>query len=277
MRRPPRTLLLGAFAAAGLAVLAGGAWMGLATRQPLVAEEVLPVPPEPPRLAEGPEVERCLGLLRTDAEGARSFALTWEAEGGGEAAKHCEALALLALGDPPRAAERLEQIAARSRAGHPARAAVFAQAAQAWLMSGEPGRAFGAATMALALTPEDADLLIDRAVALGNLGRYQEAVSDLDRALVIDADRAEALVFRAAAWRHLDRAGPARRDIDRALALAPDSAEALLERGILRQLAGDTDGARMDWERAIELAPDSATADLAAQNLALNEAGPFRR
>jgi hypothetical protein len=42
-------------------------------------------------------------------------------------------------------------------------------------------------------------------------------------------------------------------------------------------LAGDTEGARMDWERAIEIAPHSAAADLAFQNLALNEAGPAAR
>jgi regulator of sirC expression with transglutaminase-like and TPR domain len=53
--------------------------------------------------------------------------------------------------------------------------------------------------------------------------------------------------------------------------------EALLERGIIRQLKGDTAGAKADWQRAVALAPDSATADLAQQNLALNEAGPQRR
>jgi Tfp pilus assembly protein PilF len=109
------------------------------------------------------------------------------------------------------------------------------------------------------------------------MGRFREAVVDLDRALASDPERPDALVFRAAAWRNLDRAEPARRDVERALALDAANAEALLERGILRQLAGDTEGARMDWERAIEIAPHSATADLAFQNLALNEVGPAAR
>jgi regulator of sirC expression with transglutaminase-like and TPR domain len=277
MQRPARNLLLGAFAAAVLAALSAAAWIVAAPRVALTAEEVLPVPPEPPRLADGPEMERCLALLRTDAEDAQAFARRWDAEGGGEGARHCDALAMLALGDPARAAERLEALALRSRAGGTARAAVFAQAAQAWLMAGQPNRAFGATTMALTLTPDDADLLVDRAVALGSLTRYREAIADLDRALAIAPDRAEALVFRAAAWRHLDRTENALRDIARALAISPDNPEALLERGILRQLGGDGAGARSDWERAIALAPDTATADLAAQNLALNEAGPFRR
>lgn len=277
MARPVRSLLLGAFAAAALSALAGGAWM-LAGPAPVeTAGETLPLPPEPPRFVEGPEADRCIALLRTDPEAARNLARDWEKDGGGDGAQHCAALATLALGEVERAAEALEKLARTSRAGNAARGAVFAQAAQAWLMAGDPARAFAATTMALTLMPDDVELLIDRAVALGNLGRYGESVADLDRALAADPERPDALVFRAAAWRQMDRAEPARRDIERALALDPANAEALLERGILRQLAGDTEGARMDWERAIELAPHSAAADLAFQNLALSEAGPAAR
>lgn len=277
MRRPPRTLLLGAFAAATLAALAAGVWMATLPGPALQAEEALPLPPEPPRLADGPEAERCFALLRSDAEEAHAEATAWEAAGGGEAARQCSALARLALGDPAGAAAQLERIAIESLASRTARATVFAQAGQAWLMAGDAGRAVGAVSLALAQTPDDTELLIDRAVALGILGRYGEAAADLNDALAREPERAEALVLRAAAWRQLERAEAALRDIERALTLAPDNAEALLERGILRQLAGDSEGARMDWERAIEIAPDSATADLAAQNLALSEAGPARR
>jgi len=277
MRHPARTLLLGGFAATALLALAVGVWLHAAPEPIERTAEALPLPPESPRLADSPDMDRCLGLLRTNPEEARSFAASWTERGGTEGAQHCGALAMLALGDASRAAERLEAIAARSLAGSTARSAVFAQATQAWLLAGQPNRAFASATLALTLAPDDADLLIDRAVTLGNLGRYAEAVMDLDRALSVEPGRAEALVFRAAAWRHMDRAGSARRDVERALEIAPDNAEALLERGILRQLVGDSEGARMDWERAVEIAPGSATADLALQNLALNEAGPFRR
>jgi regulator of sirC expression with transglutaminase-like and TPR domain len=186
-------------------------------------------------------------------------------------------LSLLAVGEPERAATLLEQLAGRSQASPGTRAAVFGQAAQAWLMAGDAGRAYGAVTMALTLAPSDSELLTDRAVAAATLGRYAEAVEDLNRVLAAEPARAEALVFRAAAWRHLDRPELADRDVQRALAAAPENAEALLERGILRQLRGDEEGARADWERAIQLSPDSATADLAMQNLALSEAGPARR
>jgi tetratricopeptide (TPR) repeat protein len=277
MRRPFRTALLGVFAAASLAALGAGVWLLAAPRPAQTAQEALPAPPEPPRLAEGPDIERCLALLRADPEAARAFAERWDAAGGGDGARYCHALAVLALGDPAAGAERLENIAGRSRSGNAARAAVYAQATQGWLMAGLPGRAIGSATLALTLTPDDIDLLIDRAVALGNLGRYREAVEDLDRALALDAERTEALVFRAAAWRHLDRKEDALRDVERALELSPLNAEAFLERGILRHLRGEVERAREDWERVVAIAPDSAAADLATQNLALSEAGPQRR
>jgi tetratricopeptide (TPR) repeat protein len=276
--KPVRPVLLGAFAAVLLVTAAGGGWF--ANRGPVAeaASEELPLPPAVPRVADGPEYELCLGLLRQDPEHARGFAESWEARsGGGEGARHCGALALLALGEPERAAERLEQLGRASGASAAARASVLAQAGQAWMMAGDGSRAFGATTMALVLAPDDLELLLDRAVALGTLGRYAEALEDVNRVLGLDADRVEAWVFRAAAHRRLDRVDQAAEDVARALALAPENAEALLERGIIRQLTGDTAGARADWEMAIRQAPDSATADLAQQNLALNEAGPRRR
>ena len=164
-----------------------------------------------------------------------------------------------------------------SRSGNTARAAVFGQAAQAWMMHGDPNRAFAAATIALTLAPNDVELLVDRSVVLAGMRRYAESIEDLDAALALEPERAEAWVLRAAALRHLERVDQAVLAVERALMLAPDNAEGLLERGIIRQLRGDVAGARNDWQRAIELAPDSMAADLAAQNIQLNELGPARR
>lgn len=237
----------------------------------------LPLPPEPPRLTDSPEYDTCLTLLRTDAEDALAMAQAWEQHGGGEGARHCTALAQLALGEPDRAAEKLERLASDSRAGNAARAAVYAQAVQAWTMAAQPGRAYAASTLALTLSPEDPALLVDRALAAASLSRYDEALLDLDHALRLEPGRPDTLVFRAAALRHLDRQADAMRDVEAALARDPEHPEALLERGILKQLKGDTAGARRDWQRTVDVAPDSPAADLAQQNLALNEAGPRRR
>jgi tetratricopeptide (TPR) repeat protein len=273
---PRLPLVLGALAAVALGAAALTAWRGGLGATGADAGAALPLPPEMPRLADGPDYDRCLALLRDDPEEAMRFARAWDATGGGEAAAHCAALALIGLGEPDRAAGQLERIAIGSRAGNLARAAVYGQAAQAWLMAGDLNRAFGAVTLALTLAPQDPDLLVDRSVVLAGMRRYRDALEDLDRALALDPERVEALVFRSAALRHLNDPGAARTTIERALALAPDNAEALLERGILRQFAGDALGARADWQRAMQVAPDTIAADLAAQNLALSEMGTQR-
>jgi tetratricopeptide (TPR) repeat protein len=237
----------------------------------------LPVPPVPPRIAEGPDYEKCLGMLSDDPTGAYVFADAWIATGGGDGAVHCEALADIELGNPERGAAMLQKLAADSTAAALARASIFGQAEEAWMMASQPDRAYDSATQALALKPDDADLLIERATAANAMGRFMDAIDDLNRALELDPRRADALVLRGTAWRNEEKLDLAQKDIDHAIDIDPDAPEALLERGILRQRKGDAAGAQADWERAIQLDPDSTAADLAQQNLALLEAGPDRR
>lgn len=271
---PRRIILLSAMGVLLLGA-AGGGWWWLSRETTLAVD--LPIPPEPPRLTDDPEYDRCLSLLRDDAEGAIAFAQQWERDGGGEGARHCAAWALISLGLPERAADQLERLARGSLAGGPARAALYGQAGQAWMMAGDANRAFAAITIALTLQPNDPDLYTDRAVALASQRRFADALQDLDRALQIDPERAETLVFRAASLRALERVDDAVASVERALVLAPDNPEGLLERGILRQLRGDAEGARRDWERVLVVAPDSVAADLADQNLSLSAAGPMLR
>ncbi len=261
---------------AALALMAGVgcviAWRAFQAPPENVA--ILPVPPVPPRIASGKDYEDCLAMLASDPRGADGFAAAWEATGGGDGATHCYGLAEIALGNAENGAEILEKLGTESKAPAAARAMILGQAVQAWLMAGDAGHAYGAATLALMLSPDDPDLLIDRSVAAATLEHYADAITDLDRALALDPHRPDALVYRAAAWRELDRLDLAAGNIGEALTLDPDFADALLERGIERQRFGDLSGARADWERAMALAPDTPTSDLAEQNLALLEAGP---
>jgi regulator of sirC expression with transglutaminase-like and TPR domain len=272
-----RLLVIGA---ASLAVVAASAtvwlWAG-DTAEPEIASLALPVPPFPPRIAQGETYEHCLALLANDPSGASTLAETWAAQGGGEGAAHCEALAQIALGRPEAGAAQLERLAATSKAPDLARASLLAQAVQARLMADQPDRAQAAATTALGLSPDDIELLIDRATADQALQQSEPAIEDLSHVLELDPMRVDALVLRAAAWRRLDKLDMAAADITRALELDPQEPEALLERGILRQRQGDRVGARHDWQRARMIDPNSTTADLADQNLALLEAGPDRR
>lgn len=238
-------------------------------------DDVLAPPSSLPRgIASGPQYEKCLAMLPKDPAGAARFARSWGAAGGGNGATQCAALAAIALGDPARGAAMLENLAADPALAPLVRASLEAQADQAWLMAGQAEPAFRAASAALALSPRDPELLIDRAIAAAMLQRYSVAIADLTEALAIDPKRADALVYRAAAWRRLGDLSRAQNDIDRAFSLDPENADALLERGIIRQRRGDLAGARADWQEASTLAPDSATGDLARQNLALLDAGP---
>jgi tetratricopeptide (TPR) repeat protein len=264
-----------------LAAAGGGAWHFIPSTSgdiegAAAAGEDLPIPPVPPRIAESPDYERCLTMLATDPAGAESFATAWQAKDGGTAAAHCLALSMIALGEPAHGAEMLERVASDGNVPRAARAVIYGQATQAWLMTGRAVDANRAAGLALALSADDPDLLVEGAVAAVAALHYQDAVDDLTRALALDGKRADAYTWRASAWRHLDRLDEAEADIERAVAIDPDNPEALLERGILRQRRDDRAGARTDWERTIVLAPDTAAADLAQQNLALLEAGPER-
>jgi tetratricopeptide (TPR) repeat protein len=276
-----RIAMIGAAGVLLLAIAGGLVWHATSTSDIETAaddgSEMLPVPPIPPRIADGPDYERCLGMLVTDPDDAASFAEAWVAKGGGDGAAHCLALSKIAQGSPADGAAMLEHLAGSSHASNVARATLYGQATQAWLMTGDVQHAFNAATQALALAPDDDDVLINRAIAAGDLEHYQDAIDDLTHALAIDAHRVDAMTYRAADWRHLDQLDKAQDDIDRALTLDPDNADALLERGIIRQRHNNSAGARTDWERAVQLAPDTSTADLARQNLALLEAGPDQR
>ena len=185
-----------------------------------------------------------------DPRGAANFAAGWT--DGGEAAAHCQAMAAVALGNVEDGADRCRK--SPPPAMSPRRAGGGVRAGRAGLADGrQPPRGVHRRQFRLALAPEDADLLVDHAVAAGALERFEDALDDLTRALDVDPRRTEALVLRASAWRHLGLLDLAQDDIDRAMGIDPDNAEALLERGILRQRRNDWLGARDDWERLLSL------------------------
>ena len=231
------------------------------------------IPHSPPRMprsadADAAAYERCMKLANEDPGAARDLAGRWHDRGGAHPADHCYAVALIGLKQYKEGAGRLEKLAqAMVRAPPALRADVLGQAAQGWLLAGDPARAYAADGAALGLRPDDAGLLVDRAEAAGSAGWFDKAVADLDRVLKADPARLDALIYRASANRELGRLDPARADIDKALMLAPDSVPALLERGNIRRLGGDDDGARQDWVRVALLAPGSAAEAAAKANI----------
>jgi regulator of sirC expression with transglutaminase-like and TPR domain len=240
------------------------AWIGamlVALPLALTAAEAAPRDAQ----ADAAIYERCTKLARQDPTAAEKLAQSWHERGGAHPADHCAALALIGLQQYKEAAARLDALAqAMTTAPAALRAEVLDQAGQAWGLAGDPVRAYAAAVAAVALQPNDPELLIDRAEAAASAGFLDKAIGDLDHVLKASPNRVDALIYRASAYRTLNRLDPALADIERALALEPNSAPALLERGNIRRLQGDSDGARQDWERVGHLARGSQ-ADMAAK------------
>jgi tetratricopeptide (TPR) repeat protein len=209
-------------------------------------------------------------LKRAAEQPADGFedAMAWRDLGGGDAARHCVAVALLNLGRPVDAAERLEQLALSMKTKpNLLRARVLGQAGQAWLEAKDPERANATLTAALDLAPADVDLLVERSEALAGAKNYWEAIDDLNRAIELDARNAEAFALRAAAYRYVDSIDLALEDANRAVELDKTLPEGFLERGIIYRLQNKLPQARADWLQVLVLDGDGPTGDVARANI----------
>jgi len=215
------------------------------------------------------EYRTCLLLAKTKPEDGWEEALAWQSLGGGEAARHCAAVALIGLNHFEEAGERLEGLGNASVRDDSTRAEMFAQAGQAWLMAGNVPRADAAQRAALKLAPGTPELLLDHAVTLAQVHQYKEVVDELSDLLRRQPNRIEALTLRGSAYRYLDNIAAAEADLARALELDPGYPDALVERGRLRRLRGDDDGARQDWMMVVKTVPTGTVLEEAQRNLEL--------
>ena len=214
------------------------------------------------------EYEACLTLTRREPEKAFESALAWRDSGGGFPARHCVALALVAMKKYDHAALTLEELAEDMQsAGSELLVPVLTQAANVWLLAEEYERALAVATTGLEVEPENINLLVDRSRILARVSDYKRAFDDLDLALKLDPARSDALTFRAAARRHLGDEARALEDVELALSLEPDLSDALIERGILYENSNKKDLARKDWLRVLELTPNTPAGDEARRHL----------
>ena len=207
-------------------------------------------PPEPPAAPGAPE-----------ATSRFATATTWQSNGGGLAAGHCAALALIELKHYADAADRMEKLLPLAEKQAPQMTVdILDQAANAWMLAELPQRARQLMDIAVKAAPDRIEIRIDRAMALAALDDYNGARQDLDVALSIDPTRDDAYALRAAARRHMKDNKGALEDAETALAINSRSPEALLERGILRYEKGDRAGARKDFIQVRLIAPDGNAA-----------------
>ncbi len=251
----------------GILVLAGIALQNLVV--PLGARANDTVSKPAPALPADPaqHYAACIDLAKRDPTNGWEASLAWAGEGGGEPARHCGAVALIGLKQYRQAATRLEDLARQSQDEPGLRAGMLAQAAQAWILEGDPSRAYADQTTALQLTPGATDLLIDRAESLALAKNWRDALMDLDQAVANSPKRVDALTYRATVKRALGDLKGATDDATRAVSLDPNSPGAWLEFGDAARLDGDAAGARQAWMTVLRLAPKSPEGDEARLNL----------
>jgi tetratricopeptide (TPR) repeat protein len=221
------------------------------------------------------QYDHCLARAASNGNDALREATLWQQSGGGTAADHCLAVALVSLHRYGEAAIKLDALARGGFASDPSmRTALFDQAGNAWLLAARPDSAIISFSAALAIDPSDADLLADRARANAMKKLWARADSDLTAALLVDPGRADLLVLRGSARHAMGRKAEARADFEEALKLRPGLAEALLERGTMKLESGDVAGARADWLQVAAGAPGTAAGDAARQHLADTEPAP---
>ncbi|MBK1667727.1 hypothetical protein CKO28_06725 [Rhodovibrio sodomensis] len=236
-------------------------------------DDAVQAPDSAPR--QDPSVEAaaryadCLEMARRDPDKAIERARTWQDTGGGDPARHCEAIAHMTRGDYHRAGRMLEDLARTmpKDIGESPRVNALSQASRAWLLGNRPARAAAAATQALEMQPDNVELLLDRAHARFQAGRYWETIDDLNRAIELAPDRADLYVYRGSAYRYVDSPTMARENLERALEIDPGNVEALFELGALARIQGDKESARKRWMAVIRQAPDSGLAQTARENL----------
>jgi tetratricopeptide (TPR) repeat protein len=95
--------------------------------------------------------------------------------------------------------------------------------------------------------------------AWGNMrmGKYQEALADLDRSLSVNPKDAQAYGQRGNVYLDMKQYGKALSDLDKALALDPKKAWMWSSRGLAHARNEDVHRALPDYDKAISLEPDS--------------------
>ena len=204
-----------------------------------------------PALAQdGARYGRCLATAEKNAAIALADANAWTKAGGGMAAGHCAAVALITLKRYQEGAARLDALARASDTPDHMRGELFSQAGNAWLLAGNGRKAVVSLQSALTLSGTDPDVYADLGRAEAMIRNWRDAVLHLNAALEMRPQRPDLLVLRASAQRALRQYRPALNDLNAALKMKPGDASVLMERGLLRKDLGDLGGARTDFTQA---------------------------
>lgn len=178
----------------------------------------------------------CLERIAIDQDIAYEEAMIWRDQGGGRRARHCEAMALFALGHESEAANRLDELAdSRDGGSKKMRLNFRAEAANFWLAAQDADKAIESASAGLLYDTENADLRIARARANVMQADLDQAEAELSLLLFHHPKHSEALRYRADVRLRQDRLVAAKTDIDASLSADPTSVETALLRGRINE------------------------------------------
>jgi len=216
----------------------------------------------------------CVSLVAADPARAEREAGDWARFGGGAAARHCYALALIAIGAPIRAADELVSAASEEPGlDDSARADLLAQAGELLIEADDDLIAALVAEQAVRLAPSSGRALGLRAAVRLRAGEVRAALRDLDEAIKSGPPTGRLLTLRAACHRRLGSTTAARADGLHAIEIAPDHAPAWIELGRAEAKLGDRPAARRSFLRAIELDREGKLGQTARTALQRMEAG----
>jgi tetratricopeptide (TPR) repeat protein len=180
--------------------------------------------------------DACAAKAESRPEEAYEDGLIWQNEGGGSAARHCVALALIGLNRTVDAAEKLDVLAAsKDIPDARTRAMMYAQAGNVWLLERNAAKAVASLDAAITADPSSADSYIDRARAHALAAAWQKAADDLSVALGKRPSDGLALRLRAGAYLELRQLDAAEADIRALLIEHPGDVDGLVLRGRLRE------------------------------------------
>lgn len=178
----------------------------------------------------------CLERIAVDQDLALEEAMIWRDQGGGRRARHCEAMALFALGHEGEAAHRLDGLAEGADGGSDEMRRNFRlEAANFWLAAKESAKAKASALAGLKYADADAPLRITLARSEAMAGRLEAAEDVLDTVIGANSSHAEALRYRADSRMRQGRLAGAKDDIEASLVADPTSVETALLRGHINE------------------------------------------
>lgn len=214
--------------------------------------------PTPTDLQSATDPDRRLDAARIAyARGDFSDALTLSAaaatrDASDREASMVQARALLALAKPDDARQPMVTVTN----ANPRDARALAVLAETYVMSMDSAAAERAFTRALALTPDDPHITLQRANLFASIGRLADALTDYSAMLEKDAVYVPALLERAKVHGLGGAYAQAIVDLTTVIELVPHMARAYADRAYAHRYIGELHDARRDVERAVALAPD---------------------